>query len=124
MGKILALINLFRVGESLDVTSATAWKNGAIKVGAFATFLGVVVVTLRAFGVNVPDISPDQLNTIAEGVLSGVTMFITIVHIVSSDKVGILPALPAPSKALDPTGLPTNGGAGVPSKPAQPIIGH
>lgn len=85
MDKLIALVNLFRVGGS--VADPVAWKTGQIT----ATVLGTVLIAgadlARAFGIPVP-LSPAEFNGIAAAAIAVVNVVLTLV---TSEKVGVLP---------------------------------
>lgn len=85
MDKVMALVNLFRVGGS--VADPVAWKTGQIT----ATVLGTVMIALadvaRAFGLPVP-LGPAEFNGLAAGAIAVVNVVLTLV---TSEKVGVLP---------------------------------
>ncbi|MFZ6780264.1 hypothetical protein ACO0LD_25810 [Undibacterium sp. Ji83W] len=84
--KINAVINLFRKGS--EVSNVELWKNGGISVAALAAALGALVQFGDAFGIH-PDITSEQINGLAIGVVSLVGV---VLPVITSKRAGLLPA--------------------------------
>lgn len=84
MNKIIAIVNLLRKGS--EVSNPGAWKNAEI----LASFLLAMVAAAAAFGAPI-DLTGDQVADIAAAIIAIANAVLTVI---SSKKVGILPASP------------------------------
>lgn len=84
--KISALWRVFQRGQS--VANPEAWKNTAIAVAALTALLVAIAELSAVFGYALP-VTEKQLEGLATGIVAAVSIFHAVVHIVSSDKVGI-----------------------------------
>lgn len=97
MNKLTSFFDLLRKGGI--VANPELWKHGGAALqSALAALIVSLVSTGKAFGYELP-VTPEVAGSIAGGVAALVGVFVTYV---TSDKVGILPAKPAP--AADPEG--------------------
>lgn len=85
MNKWLAFIQAFRKGAI--PADPAKWKNRAI-VTAVVAFLTALVAVAKAFGIAL-EISDETLLGLAGGIFAGVELFHAVVHVTSSDKVGL-----------------------------------
>ena len=83
MHKILALWNLFKVGEA--VANPTLWKKGAITVTLLSPLILKLGDVLQAFGLNVA-ITNEQSALLAGGIVVFTNL---VVHVVANPDVGI-----------------------------------
>lgn len=98
MSKIGALLDLFRYGG--EVANAEAWKRGQVTVNSLVALLAALVALSRAFGYDIP-VSDDGIAAIAGGLFAATNLVFTVV---SSSRVGLLPAKPVqPDSGPDPT---------------------
>lgn len=100
MNKVLAVIDLFRKGES--VSNVSAWKTGQISANALALVLLAAVAAGRAFGLNL-GLSDSDAVALAGGILALVNFIATNV---SSAHAGILPAKPTDFPRVDGISAP------------------
>lgn len=91
LAKLSAILRVFRQGE--EVADAKTWKDRTIAINAVVALLAALVSVAKAFGVSI-DISADDLNALAAGVVALVGVVNGIVHVVTSAKVGLRPADP------------------------------
>lgn len=89
MGKLIALWKLFRQGEA--VADPAAWRVRADAVNAVLAVLAALIGALRAFGIEV-ELPPEDLASLALGVVVAVGAGNGIVHIVTDRRRG-LPAV-------------------------------
>lgn len=107
MGKLSAIIDLFRKGS--EVANAEAWKKGQITANTVIALLAAIAATARAFGYPIP-VDNDGIAAIGGGLFALSNVIFTVV---SSSRVGLLPAKPVqPDSQSDPSGSqpagPTN----------------
>lgn len=98
MNKLKLFWDLFREGEC--VSDPTKWKTHAISINQLAAIICTLVAIVGSFGYKI-DISTDTALAIGGGILALVNWVFTII---TSDKVGILPAKPV--TPLPPAYLP------------------
>lgn len=91
MNTLLDLLNLFRKGDS--VANPEAWKDTGNAVMLLVPFITAAVKLAGDFGYGLT-LTVDQATAIAGGVVAVVQF---VVHNVSSDKAGILPAKADPA---------------------------
>lgn len=91
MNKVMALLALFRQGS--EVGNPGAWKNPTIVANVLLAIVGAAV----AFGFKV-ELTAENANAIAGGVLAAVGLVNGVVHAVTSKRAG----LPAADKAAAP----------------------
>ena len=97
MGKLLALLSVYRKGECC--VHATAWKNGQITGSIVAGLLAAIIALAKTFGYDLP-ISDSQLLTIGGAIVAIVGLFINpAITTATSSKVG----LPAVSEVTSKT---------------------
>ena len=88
MTKLVAVLDLFRKGES--VANKEAWKTGQITATALAGVVMAAANVAAAYGHPMPaGLDADSVTTIAGGVIGIVNLVLTYV---TSEKVGLLPA--------------------------------
>ena len=102
MNKISSLLNLFRVGYSL--ANAASWKTTAINANIIALATAGLAV-LNAYGIMIPFITPDIISLLTTTGLattgSVMALYNIVTHVITSDKVGILPSkAPAIGQAI------------------------
>ena len=85
MGKILALLNLFRKGEA--VANKEAWKNGQITVGVLTPFIAALGTVLSYGGITLP-LDETTINILSTGIISLVHVVLTVV---TSESAGLAP---------------------------------
>lgn len=90
MNKLLAFIDLFRRGSV--VADPALWKNRSAATIALAGLIAALVQIARLYGYELP-LDEDAILAIAGGIATVVGLFVTYG---TSDKVGVLPAKPAP----------------------------
>lgn len=95
MNKIGALLDLFRYGG--EVANVESWKRGQVTVNSLVALLAALVAMSRAFGYDIP-VSNDGIAAIAGGLFAAVNLVFTVV---SSSRVGILPAKVQPDSFPD-----------------------
>ena len=91
MGKITAMINLFRVGHAVSDNFAMRLKQGQITVNSIAALVTAIGMVASAFGHPIPFITSDfalAVGTVLLGLANG------LLTPLSSKKVGLLPAKP------------------------------
>ena len=88
MGKLLALLDLFRKGN--QVADPQAWKAGQVNAAYLGALVLALVAVAKAFGFDLP-MDRDTALLIGGGVFAFVNWVLTIV---TSRKAGILPAKP------------------------------
>lgn len=90
MGKLLALLNVYRKG--CIVANPVAWKHGQITASVITGLLAAIVAACKTFGYQLP-VTDDQLLSIGGIVVAIAGLFLNpTATVVSSDKVG-LPAV-------------------------------
>lgn len=101
-----AFLTLFRQGKELK--NAAVWKNRTMATNALIAFLGAALVVAKGFGY---DISIDQqtLTALAGGISAAVCLFNTVMHVITSAKVG-LPPDSGPGPAADTAAQRGQGG--------------
>lgn len=124
--KTTSVWKAFRAGQELE--NAAAWKNTANAVAAITTFLGALLAVASAWGYQI-DISQANLETLAGGVIALISIYHSIVHLVTSAKVGFgggaIHESPVPVQSVSETAasaLPPSGATAV-GRPAANIIG-
>jgi hypothetical protein len=90
MGKLLNLLNLFRKGDA--VANPEAWKDGGNAVMLLVPLFMAIVKIAGDFGYGL-QLTTEEATSIAGGVVAAVQF---VVHNISSDKAGILPAKSSP----------------------------
>jgi fructose-1-phosphate kinase PfkB-like protein len=100
-----AFFTLFQQGKSL--ANAATWKNRTVATNALVAVIGAGTLIAKGFGY---DLHLDQqtVEALGAGVAAAVAVFNSVMHVISSDKVG-LPAKPA---ALGGVGDGTTTGPG------------
>lgn len=88
MEKLSALWNLFRRGEGLADLHAATWKERQLAITILVPFLAAAARVARSFGFD-PGLTDDDLAVLAGGVVVIANVVLTVV---TSDKVGLLPA--------------------------------
>lgn len=88
----------FRVGKEL--TNATTWKNRTLAVNHFILFFSAILAIAAAFGYPL-NIDSTTLESLAGGVVAAVTVFNSVMHMVTSTRVG-LPAKPGADDPRNP----------------------
>jgi hypothetical protein len=83
MQKLIALWNLFKVGQAVD--NPTLWKQGAITVTLLSPLILKLGDVLQAFGLNVA-ITNEQSALLAGGIVVFTNL---VVHVVANPDVGI-----------------------------------
>ncbi len=91
--QLQAFFTLFHQGREL-ANSAT-WKNRTMATNALIAALGAALVVAKEFGYDI-QIDQQTLTALAGGIPAAVCLFNTVMHVITSAKVG----------------LPTNGGSG------------
>lgn len=86
MNKLLALFNLFKVGQS--VANPAAWKTGQVTVNMLAVFLTSLLSVASVFGYDLP-IPPEVIQSAATNILSGLGVINAVATVVTSKKIGI-----------------------------------
>jgi uncharacterized membrane protein len=84
-----AFLTLFRQGKCL-ADSAT-WKNRTVATNLLVGVIGALLVIAKAFGYDV-HIDHDTIEALAGGVAAAVAVGNSVMHVITSDKVG-LPAV-------------------------------
>lgn len=90
------LLNAWRLGQS--VANPAAWKVVGATSSALAGILFSALALARDFGVDI-QIVDEEVQALAMGVAGVLYLFTGSVHIVTSEKVGILPALDQAQRA-------------------------
>lgn len=98
MSRLSAILDLFRYGG--EVANAEAWKRGQVTVNSLVAILAALVALSRSFGYDIP-VSNDGIAAIAGGVFAAVNLVFTVV---SSNRVGLLPAKVQPDSFPEITG--------------------
>jgi hypothetical protein len=83
--KTTSIWQAFKAGRELE--NAAVWKDGARLTGAITAFLAAIFGIAAAWGYHW-DISQDDLVAIASGIVGVLSVYHTIVHTVTSAKVG------------------------------------
>lgn len=86
MEKLQAFLNLFRKGK--EVANPAAWKNGTIAVNTVVAFLAAVLGIGKVFGYGI-ELPDEVLEQAAIGIIAFAGVGNTVVHIVTSKKVGL-----------------------------------
>lgn len=81
-------LNAFRKGQSL--ANPEIWKNRAIVADVLAGLLTSLIAIAAAFGYRL-DLEADAVKALAAGVASAVYIASAILHVTTSDKVGLPP---------------------------------
>lgn len=97
MEKLASLWNLFRRGESLGELHAATWKERQLAITILVPCLAALVRLARAFGFD-PCLTDDDLVVLAGGIVVVANVVLTVV---TSSKVGLLPARPASGDPAD-----------------------
>ncbi len=92
-----AFFTLFRQGKQL-ANSAT-WKNRTIAANALLALLGAALAVARGFGYDI-QVDPDTLKALAAGIPAAVAFGNTVMHVITSAKVG-LPSIGGAGPAAD-----------------------
>ena len=92
--EVKAFLSLFRQGK--EITKAATWKNNTIAVNTLVGFLGSALLVAKGFGYEF-NIKPEEINSIALGIVTLLGAINGIVHVITSKKVG-LPAVPSSSE--------------------------
>lgn len=98
---LLQLFSALRQGSSL--AHASTWANTAAAVSALTGVLWAAVQLAGAFGYALPA-TPDQINTVAAGVVALVSVVSPLVHVAANPAAG-LPPVGRPD-GLDEAGQP------------------
>lgn len=91
MNKLVALIDVFRKGSA--VADPALWKNRSAAVIAIAALIMAAVEAAKAYGYDLP-IDSETALLLAGGIAAAVGL---LGNFATSDKVGLLPAKPAPA---------------------------
>lgn len=83
MNKLSAIFNLFRRGEELS--NAAAWTNRAAVANGILALAGLVV----AFGYTKLNISADQAQELAGGLVALLTIVNGFLHVATDPRVGV-----------------------------------
>ena len=108
LAKLSALWRVFRQGE--EVANAKTWKDRTIAINAVVALLAALLAAAKAFGLQV-DISADDLNALAAGVVVLVGLVNGVVHVATSAKVGLRPRDPPAAEGPGRTPPDPPGGA-------------
>lgn len=84
--KLRALWALFHQGE--EIANAATWKNSAIAVNTLTSFFVAIIGIMTAWGYNI-DISKENLEKVASGIIGIIGIYNAIMHTISSNKVGL-----------------------------------
>lgn len=89
--KLGAFFEAFKKGQEL--ANAATWKNRTIAVNVLVAFLGALVTLAGVFGFDLK-LEASDLEAVATGVVALVGIVNTVMHLVTSAKVGVgkLPA--------------------------------
>lgn len=96
MGKLLAVLNVFRKGSA--VADPALWKNSGMLAAALVALIAAADRLAAAFGWPL-GITESDAQAIAAGVAAVAHVLLTLA---SSDKVGVLPAADPPGSAGRP----------------------
>ena len=86
MGKLAAIWNLFKVGQSVE--NPVAWKTGAITVSVLTPVIASLNNVLKAFGLDL-GITDSESMGIAAGIVAVTNI---VVHLISSKSIGVVPS--------------------------------
>ena len=84
--QVKPFFELFKQGK--EVANATAWKNGTNSVNAVAGVLGAVAAIAGGFGYDF-NLSEETLQQAAAGAVAVVGIVNTVMHVITSKKVGL-----------------------------------
>lgn len=82
------LLTAFHQGKEL--TNAATWKNRTVAINCLTAFLAAAFAIAKGFGYDL-DLDPNTAQTLAEGVLAAVGVANSVVHVVTSQKIGLPP---------------------------------
>ena len=83
-----AFFTLFHQGKQL-ANSAT-WKNRTMAANALVAVLGAALAIAKGFGYDI-QLDRDTLTALAAGIPAAVAFFNTVMHVITSAKVGLSP---------------------------------
>ena len=86
-----AFFTLFQQGKSL--ANAATWKNRTVAANSIVALLGAATVIAKGFGYDF-HVDQDTLTALGGGIAAAVAVANSVMHVISSDKVG-LPAKPS-----------------------------
>ena len=81
-----AFITLFKQGKSL--ANAAAWKNRTIAANSLTAVLGAALVIGKGFGYDI-HLDEQTVEALAGGIAAAVAAVNAVMHVVTSDKVGV-----------------------------------
>ena len=99
-----AFLTLFRQGKSL--ANSAIWKNRTVATNAVIAVLGAAVAIAKGFGYEL-HLDEQTVSTLGAGVVAAVAVANSVLHVITSDKIG-LPSDGTPRPPADDT-LPSQG---------------
>lgn len=88
MGAFSAFFTAFRQGQQL--AKAATWKNRTLATNALIALLGALVVIAQGFGYDF-GLDQETINAVGAGIAAFVTVGNSVMHVVTSEKVGLQP---------------------------------
>jgi hypothetical protein len=85
---ITDIMTAFRQGKEL--ANAETWKNRAVLLNALVAFFAAALGIAKGLGYAI-DIDHDTLQNLAAGVVAAVGVFNSVMHVVTSQRVGLPP---------------------------------
>lgn len=121
--KLTAAVDLFRKGK--EVSNVEDWKDGNIKAGTLASFVGAVLTAAGIFFGWHVNVSPEVILGVCTGIVSITGV---VLPAITSKRAGLLPAKQEPAPIEDHSGIdgvPTPSAVVAP-EPVQPepVPGH
>jgi hypothetical protein len=81
-----AFFTLFQQGKSL--TDSGTWKNRTVAMNTLVAVLGAGTVVAKGFGYDL-SLDSETVHNLAAGVVAAVTIANSVMHVITSDKVGL-----------------------------------
>ena len=94
-----AFLTLFKQGKSL--ANSAAWKNRTIAANSLTAVLGAALVIGKGFGYDV-HLDEQTVEALAGGIAAAVAAVNAVMHVVTSDKVGVSAQRPTDDFERDP----------------------
>ena len=94
-----AFFTLFKQGKAL--ANSAAWKNRTIAANSLTAVLGAALVIGKGFGYDI-HLDEQTVEALAGGIAAAVAAVNAVMHVVTSDKVGVSAQRPADDYERDP----------------------